>query len=96
MAVLRIDFEGIASSKSAIDTQKANFEELYESMNTTIGSLPDYWEGETANSYVQQFEDLKPSFDAIRDLMDSLSTQLNNISTNFSTADSDMAGQVGV
>ena len=96
MAVLRIDFDGIETSKSEIDTQKTSFEELYESMKTTIGNLPDYWEGETAKSYVQQFEDLSSSFTSIRDLMEGLSTQLNSISQNFSSADMDMAGQVGV
>jgi len=96
MAVLRIDFDGIATSKSEIDTQKANFEDLYGSMKTTVNNLPEYWEGETAQSYVQQFEDLAPSFNAIIELMEALSTQLNNISQNFSSADSTMAGQVGV
>lgn len=96
MAILRIDFDGISTSKSAIDLQKTNFEELYESMKSTINSLPEYWEGETANSYVQQFEDLSSSFNSIRDLMEGLSTQLSNISTNFSSTDTDMAGQVGV
>lgn len=96
MAVLRIDFEGIASSKAEIDGQKADFESLYSSMKTTVNNLPEYWEGETAQSYVQQFEDLAPSFNAIIELMEGLSTQLNNISQNFSSADSGMAGQIGV
>jgi len=50
MAVLKIVLDGIATSKSETDTQKANFEDLYGSIRTTINNLPEYWEGETAQS----------------------------------------------
>ena len=95
MAVLKIVLDGIATSKSETDTQKANFEDLYGSIRTTINNLPEYWEGVTAQSYVWQFEDLSPGFNAIIETMELLFIQLNNISQNFSTTDSTMAGQAG-
>lgn len=93
--ILKVDYEGISNVKTSIDLQRANFDEFYEALKNTIYSLPDYWEGNAADGYIQQFSDLSSSFEAIVTLLYDLSTQLSNISTNFASNDSGMASQLG-
>lgn len=94
--VLKVIYEGIGDAKSTIDLQKENFDELYQTLKTTINNLPEYWEGDAAEGYIQQFSDLSSSFDAIGNLLADLSKQLGNISTNYASNDSGMANQLGV
>ncbi len=96
MAELRIDYEGIASSRSAIEGQKAEFDDLYQRMSGTINDLPTYWSGSAAQGYVDQFAALKTSFDEISTLIGDLAKQLNSISENFESADNEMASQLGI
>lgn len=96
MAELRIDYDGIAGTKAALEGQKEEFDDLYQRMAGTINELPTYWSGASAQGYVDQFEALKPSFDNISGLISDLAAQLNSISQNFESADNEMAGQLGI
>ena len=96
MAELRIDYDGIASTKSALEGQKEEFDDLYQRMANTINELPTYWSGSSAQGYVDQFAELKPSFDNISGLIGDLALQLNSISQNFESADNEMASQLGI
>lgn len=63
-------------------------------MSTVVEGLPDIWEAETCNRYVEQFGDAKPTLTDVRQLIEDMSAQMQKISDNFAAADSDMAGQM--
>lgn len=94
--VLKVDYDGILSTKTALESQQTEFDDLYQRMSTTVNSLPNYWSGASAVSYVQQFEDLSSSFDSISTLIGNLALQLNSITENFADADAGMSDQIGV
>ena len=96
MAELRLNYEGIDSARQGLLQQLEAFETCHTTMGTLVHGLPNDWSGDTAVSYVQQFDDLAPSFNNIKELISTLAQQLQDITTNFADADSGMSGQLGI
>lgn len=93
---LRLDFSSINANSTKLKGYKDQFDQLYKDMTSTVNSLPQCWEGKTAEKYVQQFADLKPSFTAIAKLMNDISIELDKISSAFSDTDTTISSQVKV
>ena len=92
--MLRLDYEALASSAKTLSQQGDTFEDCITTMSQVISQLPEIWEAETCDKYVEQFEDAKPTLEKVRQLIEDMSTQMQTISDNFAQADSDMAGQM--
>jgi len=92
--MLRLDYEALASSAKTLSQQGDAFEDCITVMSQVISELPDIWEAETCDKYVEQFEDAKPTLEKVRQLIEDMSTQMQTISDNFAQADADMAGQM--
>ncbi len=92
--MLRLDYEALASSAKTLSQQGDTFEDCITTMSQVISELPEIWEAETCDKYVEQFEDAKPTLEKVRQLIEDMSTQMQTISDNFAQADSDMAGQM--
>lgn len=92
--MLRLDYEALASSAKTLSQQGDTFEDCITTMSQVISELPEIWEAETCDKYVEQFEDAKPTLEKVRQLIEDMSTQMQTISDNFAQADSDMAGYI--
>lgn len=92
--MLRLDYEALSESAGTLSKQGETFQDCIETMASVIGQLPDIWEAETCNRYVEQFGEAKPTLDEVRALIEDMSLQMQKISDNFAAADSDMAGQM--
>lgn len=92
--MLKIDYESLASSAKTLADQGDIFEDCITTMSTTINALPDIWEADTCDKYVEQYNDVKPTLDKVRTMIQDMSEQMTTISNNFSNADSDMARQM--
>ncbi|MBP3459046.1 MAG: WXG100 family type VII secretion target [Lachnospiraceae bacterium] len=92
--MLRLDYEALASSAKTLSQQGDTFEDCITTMSQVISELPDIWEAETCDKYVEQFDDAKPTLEKVRQLIEDMSTQMQTISDNFAQADADMAGQM--
>lgn len=92
--MLRLDYEALASSAKTLSQQGDTFEDCIATMSQVISQLPEIWEAETCDKYVEQFDDAKPTLEKVRQLIEDMSTQMQTISDNFAQADSDMAGQM--
>ncbi len=63
-------------------------------MTNTVNGLPDIWEAETCDRYVEQYNDAKVTLNDVRNLIQEMAEQMQKISDNFREADADMAGQM--
>lgn len=92
--MLRLDYEALGDASKTLSEQGDIFQECIEKMSSVVDSLPDIWEAETCDRYVEQFSDSKPTLNNVRQLIADMSAQMKQISDNFAAADSDMAGQM--
>jgi len=90
------DYDGLATASQKLRTEKENFDAAIRSMAEVVNALPEVWEGETSMQYIDQFADLTPGFEAARDLIEDIATQMDKIVATVQDKDSSMAGQVGV
>lgn len=92
--MLRLDYEALATSAKTLSKQGDIFEDCITTMSQVVNELPDIWEAETCDKYVDQFGDAKPTLLKVRELIEDMSAQMQKISENFAQADTDMAGQM--
>ena len=92
--MLRLDYEALADSSRTLIEQGDIFEECIERMTQVIDALPDIWEAETCDRYVEQFAESKPTLNEVRNMIREMAEQMQKISDNFREADADMAGQM--
>ena len=92
--MLRLDYEQLDASAKKLMEEMEAFNQCISNMSTVVDGLPDIWEAQTCDRYVEQFADLKPGFEATRDLIGEMSEQMSKIAQNFADADADMAGQM--
>lgn len=92
--MLKLDYEALASSAKTLSEQGNTFEDCITVMSQVISELPGIWEAETCDTYVEQFEEAKPTLQKVREMIEDMSLQMQKISDNFAQADADMAGQM--
>lgn len=92
--MLRLDYEALADSSKTLITQGDTFSDCIDTMTTTVNGLPDIWEADTCEKYVEQYNEAKKTLDEVRELIQDMADQMQKISDNFRQADTDMAGQM--
>ena len=92
--MLRVDYEALGEASSTLSAQGTIFEDCISEMTRVVESLPDVWEADTCDRYVEQYGEYKQALDAVRELIEDMSVQMQKISDNFAQADADMAGQM--
>lgn len=92
--MLRVDYEALASSSATLIDQRDRFEECIETMSKVIRELPDVWEAETCDRYVEQYFEAEPKLKEVRQMIEDMATQMRQISQNFEKADQDMKNQM--
>lgn len=92
--MLRVDYAELAVASKKLAAQGNDFENCINVMNTVISGLPQIWEAETCNQYVQQFQQAKPTLMDVRNMIQDMANQMDKISQNFRSADTDMARQM--
>lgn len=92
--MLRLDYEALADSSKVLIEQGDIFEDCISTMTTTVNGLPDIWEADTCDKYVEQYNDAQKTLNDVRTLIQEMAEQMQQISDNFREADADMAGQM--
>ena len=92
--VLKLDYEALADAAKTLTEQGDTFETCISTMTGVVDGLPDIWEAETCNKYVSEYNDAKKTLLDVRDLIQDMADQMQQISDNFRDADTDMAGQM--
>jgi WXG100 family type VII secretion target len=69
--------------------------QLIAKITNRINALDTDWKGQAATSFIQQWADLKPSFDKAQQLLDEIGTQLGQAATAYESFDAEMAAKIG-
>jgi WXG100 family type VII secretion target len=64
-------------------------------MQRLIDTLRSEWEGVAAQRFDEQFQELKPSFQKMRELITDISTQLDQTANAVEQLDQDIASKFG-
>ena len=92
--MLKLDYEALESSSKTLKEQGDTFEDCIDQMTTVVNGLPDIWEADTCDKYVEQYNTAKKTLDEVRQLIQDMAEQMDKIAKNFRDADTDMAGQM--
>ncbi len=92
--MLRLDYEALADSSKTLIEQGNIFEDCINTMTNVVNGLPDIWEAETCDRYVEQYNEAKVTLNDVRTLIQEMADQMQKISDNFRDADASMAGQM--
>lgn len=93
---LRLDYEGMASASKKLIKESEDFDNCITNMRNVINSLPDIWAGKASVKYMEQFDDLEPSFKETKELIEKLAAQMDSIVKAMQDSDQAVADQVGV
>ena len=94
---LRVDYEGLASDTiPKMKKCEPDIANVYSEMQTAVGSLIQYMEADSANSYINEFKELVgPSVEQMENLVRDYHTQLQNVVDHFSDVDTGISSQIG-
>lgn len=76
--------------------QRDAFEGVVTRMGNIINELLTEWEGAASASYDQQFRDLQPSFNSMKNLLDDMAMQLDKAAEAVKSLDEEIASKIGV
>ena len=93
---IRMTPEQMNGRASEVRGQRDAFEEVVNTMGRIIEGLLTEWEGAASASYDQQFKDLKPSFDKMKELLDDMATQLDKTAEAVKALDEEIASKFGI
>jgi WXG100 family type VII secretion target len=93
MAQIRITPDEMRARSGEVHRQRDVFKDVINTMGNIINQLQSEWEGEASRSFDEQFNRLRPSFNQMEELLDSLGIQLRQTGDALEQLDSDIAGQ---
>ena len=88
MAQLRVTPDQLRNRAGECRKHSEEIGEVITSLDSLKKVLESEWEGNRAKKYFSQYDDLRPSFVSMRDLVSDLATELDNEATRFENADS--------
>ena len=88
--------EQMETEATGFENDKTEFEAVVNSMQNRVTSLCETWEGASSQAFANQFEELKPGFNATSQLIEDIASQLRAISAALQEADSQIASKLGV
>jgi len=93
---IRISPEGLRTCATTCRGYGNDCADLITRTQSLIDRLRDQWEGQASEKYAQQFAELRPAFDRMRNLYEELSGQLDGTAAALEETDRNIAAQFGV
>ena len=87
MGQVRVTPEQLRSRAGEYRAQASDVDGVITKMNSLISSLEAEWEGASAQKYISQYNELKPSFTNMYQLICDLAQGLDAQATKFEQAD---------
>lgn len=73
---IRLEYLELDKLIKKLNVQEEVFTHCVAELNTLIQSVPDSWDGKSADVYVEQFNNLKPSFEQARQIIQMFQHQI--------------------
>ena len=80
---LTLDCCAIREAAVRLQTEGDNMNDCIDRMRAVIYQLPEIWEADICDSYVDQYLELEPKMKEMADLIADMATQMNQISVGF-------------
>ena len=74
--------------------ESAQVRELIGRLDTMANHLKDIWEGSSSEAFINQYYELKPSFEKMAVLLEDVSKQLADSATILEDTDAQIASQI--
>lgn len=95
MSVIRVTPEELERVASQFNYEGGNLEDLLGRIHGLMYSqLDGAWEGEAKAAFFEQYEELEPSFQKMRELLNDIYMQLDSTADALRSADADIASQI--
>lgn len=96
MSQIRISPDAMRGRAGEYATHQASLDELRTTLDSLLATLQEEWEGQATASFVQQWTDIKPSFENCSQLLADINAQLNSTAGAMESLDSQISGQMGI
>ena len=93
---IRMTPEQMRTRAGNFRTEGSNVDQTISKMQSLINELNTEWEGQAAQKFTDQFNQLKPSFIKMKDLINDVATQLDQTANAVEQMDREIAGKFGV
>jgi len=90
---IRMTPEQMRQRSGEVRTQGETFQNVIDKMQHIINELRTEWDGAASEAFEQQFVRLKPSFNDMRQLIEDISTQLQNTANAVEQLDQEIASR---
>ena len=89
---LMTDYCAIREAAVRLQTEGDSINDCIDKMRAVIYVLPEIWEADTCDGYVDQYLELEPKMNEMADLITNMVTQMNQLCCSFRDTGSEMAG----
>ncbi|TCP31203.1 WXG100 family type VII secretion target [Scopulibacillus darangshiensis] len=91
---IRVTPEELRDMATRYNNESGNVEDLVGRLDTMKGQLQGMWEGASSDAFAAQYEELKPSFVKMANLLADISKQLGDTANIIEDTDNQIAGQI--
>ncbi|WP_321385100.1 WXG100 family type VII secretion target [uncultured Enterococcus sp.] len=74
---IRLEYSELENLSKQLQTQEEAFVDCVSEMRRLVQTVPDSWEGKSADAYIAQFEELQPAFEQTQHIIGALQQQIN-------------------
>lgn len=89
---IRISPEQMRSRAAEYRMEACNVESVIARMDSLLTALESEWEGDASQAYTARYMELKPKFQAAKDLIDEIAMSLDNTANAMEEMDAAIAG----
>ena len=87
MAQLRVTPDLLRTRAAEYRRQADAADDLIAKLDSLLSTLESEWEGNSASKYMSQYNDLRPSFVSMQELITDLASELDQQANKFEAAD---------
>lgn len=92
--IIRLNQDGLTQSSSQLKQGSSELELLIQNLQKIVDTLPEYWEGDAAEAYRDQFARLRPGLDETRQLVEDIALQIDQTLAAAQELDSSIASKL--
>ncbi|HEY4552629.1 MAG TPA: WXG100 family type VII secretion target [Bacillaceae bacterium] len=92
--IIRVTPGELVSMSTRYSNESGQVAEQINRLNGMIQELQGMWEGESSRAFSNQYEQLRPSFIQMQELLQQISTQLASTAKALEDADQQIASQI--
>lgn len=96
MSSISMSYEDLQTYASNYDSESEEVNALIGRLDTLMNDLMASWEGQAAQAFDGQYQELKPSIQNLETLLADIGTQLRNVSTMTQEFEQGMSSSFGI